>query len=64
MKRILFVALALMIALCSVCSAANYTQPKKIADYLYYMEYSDYTPNLKTGDNIKPGFYCTGATLT
>ena len=60
MRRFSFVALALMVVLCSVCSAANYTQPKKIADYLYYMEYTDYTPNLKTGDNIKPGFYCSG----
>ena len=50
----------LMIASLTVTAqASTFTAPKKLADYLYYMEYTDYVPNLATGDNVKQGFACS-----
>ena len=43
----------------SVAEASPFTAPKKIADYLYYMEYTDYVPDLTTGENVKQGFACS-----
>ena len=43
----------------SVAEASPFTAPKKLADYLYYMEYTDYVPDLTTGENVKQGFACS-----
>ena len=52
--------IAFSFALCvSVAQAASFTAPKKLADYLYYMEYTDYVPNLMTGEQVKTGFACS-----
>ena len=50
-----FTALAILsfVACCSVVQAASFTAPKKLADYLYYIEYKDYTVDLKTGEDVK-----------
>ena len=60
-KKAFSVLLAvLMIASITVTAqAAPFTAPKKLADYLYYMEYTDYVPNLTTGEQIKTGFACS-----
>ena len=56
-----FTALAILsfVACCSVVQAASFTAPKKLADYLYYIEYKDYTVDLKTGEDVKSGFACS-----
>ena len=47
------------VAYVSVAQASSFTTPKKLADYLYYMEYSDYSADLKTGEQVKTGFACS-----
>ena len=43
----------------SAALAAPFTTPKKLADYLYYVEYKDYEVDLKTGEQVKTGFACS-----
>ncbi|MBQ7154604.1 MAG: linear amide C-N hydrolase, partial [Synergistaceae bacterium] len=43
----------------SAAEAAPFTAPKKLADYLYTMEYTDYVPDLTTGEHVKTGFACS-----
>ena len=43
----------------SAAQAAPFTAPKKLADYLYYMEYNDYKVDLATGEQVKTGFACS-----
>ena len=43
----------------SVVQAAPFTAPQKLDQYLYYMEYTDYMPNLATGEQVKTGFACS-----
>ncbi len=43
----------------SAAQAATFTTPKKLADYLYYIEYNDYVFDLKTGEDVKTGFACS-----
>ncbi|MBR4197024.1 MAG: linear amide C-N hydrolase [Synergistaceae bacterium] len=43
----------------SAAQEATFTAPKKLADYLYYMEYTDYAPDLTTGEQVKTGFACS-----
>ena len=43
----------------SAAQAAPFTAPEKLADYLYYMEYTDYVPDLTTGEKVKTGFACS-----
>ena len=52
-------ALLLVLTLAVSAYASPFTAPKKLADYLYYMEYTDYVPNLTTGENVKMGFACS-----
>ena len=52
-KSLLAIVLALSLA--AGASAASFTAPQKLADYLYYMEFTDYTPDLTTGENVKMG---------
>ena len=52
-------ALLLVLMLAVSAYASPFTTPKKLADYLYYMEYTDYVPDLATGDNVKQGFACS-----
>ena len=52
-------ALLLVLTLAAAAAAATYTAPKKLADYLYYMEYSDYAVDLTTGEEVKTGFACS-----
>ena len=48
-------ALLFVLMLSAVVQASPFTTPKKLADYLYYMEYTDYVPDLATGErNIQP----------
>ncbi|MBO4314272.1 MAG: linear amide C-N hydrolase, partial [Desulfovibrio sp.] len=47
------------VAYVSAAQAAPFTTPKKLADYLYYMEYKDYVVDLKTGEQVKTGFACS-----
>ena len=47
------------VACVSAAQASSFTTPKKLADYLYYMEYSDYSVDLKTGEQVKTGFACS-----
>jgi len=52
--------LALSFAICgSAAQAASYTAPQKLDKYLYYMEYTDYVPDLTTGEKVKTGFACS-----
>ena len=52
--------MAFSFAVCaSAAQAAPFTAPKKLADYLYYMEYADYAPDLTTGEQVKTGFACS-----
>ncbi len=44
---------------CSAAHASPFTAPQKLNTYLYYMEYSDYVPDLAIGENIKQGFACS-----
>lgn len=52
-------AVLVVLSLAASASAASFTAPQKLADYLYYMEYTDYTPDLTTGENVKMGFACS-----
>ena len=52
-------ALLLVLTLAVSAQASPFTAPKKLADYLYYMEYTDYVSDLATGENIKQGFACS-----
>ena len=47
------------VACVSAAQASSFTTPKKLADYLYYMEYTDYVPDLTTGEQVKTGFACS-----
>ena len=60
-KKAFNVLLAVLIvaSLTVTAQAAPFTAPKKLADYLYYMEFTDYVPDLATGENIKMGFACS-----
>ena len=58
-KSLLAVFLVLSLALAASASAASFTAPKKLADYLYCMEYTDYKPDLTTGEHVKTGFACS-----
>ena len=51
--------LLFVLMLSTVVQAAPFTAPKKLADYLYYMEYTDYVPDLATGEQVKTGFACS-----
>ncbi len=54
---------ALLVFCLVVCSSAvqasPFTAPEKLDDYLYYMEYNDYVPDLTTGEKVKSGFACS-----
>ena len=51
---------ALSFAICgSAAQAASFTAPQKLDKYLYYMEYTDYVPDLTTGEKVKTGFACS-----
>ena len=52
-------ALLFVLALVVSAQASPFTAPKKLADYLYYMEYTDYVPDLTTGEQVKTGFACS-----
>ena len=52
-------ALLFVLMLSTAAQAAPFTAPKKLADYLYYMEYTDYVPDLTTGEQVKTGFACS-----
>ena len=52
-------ALLLVLVLAVTAYAAPFTAPKKLADYLYYMEYTDYEVDLTTGEQVKTGFACS-----
>ncbi len=63
-KKVFSFLLAVLIAssfavFTSAAQASPFTVPQKLADYLYYMEYTDYVPDLTTGENIKQGFACS-----
>ena len=49
------VSLLLVLMLAVTAQASTFTAPKKLADYLYYMEYTDYVPNPTTGEQVKNG---------
>ena len=52
--------MAFSLAICgSVAQAASFTAPEKLNNYLYYMEYTDYVPDLTTGEQVKTGFACS-----
>ena len=57
--RVFMGALLFILMLSSAAQAAPFTAPKKLADYLYYMEYTDYVPDLATGEQVKTGFACS-----
>ena len=48
-----FMALLLVFVLAVSAQASTFKAPEKLADYLYYMEYTDYVPDLTTGENVK-----------
>ena len=52
-------ALLLVLVLVFSAQASPFTAPQKLADYLYYMEYTDYVPDLTTGEQVKTGFACS-----
>ena len=56
---VVMTALLLVLLLSVTAYAAPFTAPKKLADYLYYMEYTDYNADLTTGENVKTGFACS-----
>ena len=43
----------------AAAQAASFTAPQKLDKYLYYMEYTDYVPDLMTGEKVKTGFACS-----
>ena len=56
----LFLAVLMAFSFAACGSAASpFTAPKKLADYLYTMEYTDYVPDLTTGEQVKTGFACS-----
>ena len=57
--RAFMAALLLVFVLAVSAHAAPFTAPKKLDTYLYYMEYTDYVPDLTTGENVKMGFACS-----
>ncbi len=57
--RVFMGALLFILMLSASAQAAPFTAPKKLADYLYYMEYTDYVPDLATGEQVKTGFACS-----
>lgn len=62
--RVALLTFSLAVCLCSLvygseAEAPRFTAPKKLADYLYYMEYTDYVSDLTTGENLKTGFACS-----
>ncbi len=58
---LMMAALMILGSVCciSAAQASSFTTPKKLADYLYYMEYTDYVPDLTTGEQVKTGFACS-----
>ncbi|MBQ2617280.1 MAG: hypothetical protein IJF90_10535, partial [Synergistaceae bacterium] len=58
-KKALSFFLIALVAFGSSAQASTFTAPKKLADYLYYMEYTDYVPDLTTGEKVKTGFACS-----
>ncbi len=44
---------------CSAAQASSFTAPQKLNTYLYYMDYTDYVPDLTTGEDVKTGFTCS-----
>ena len=52
-------ALLFVFVLSVSAQAAPFTAPKKLDNYLYYMEYTDYVPDLTTGEQVKTGFACS-----
>ena len=56
---VLTAASLLVLMLAFAAQASTFTAPKKLADYLYYMEYTDYVPDLTTGEQVKTGFACS-----
>ena len=52
-------AFLFVLMLSAAVQAAPFTAPKKLADYLYSIEYADYVPDLTTGDHVKQGFACS-----
>ena len=52
-------ALLLVLVLSVTAYASPFTAPKKLADYLYYVEYTDYAVDLTTGEKVKTGFACS-----
>ena len=62
-KQFGFLLAALMafsfVVCCSAAHASPFTAPQKLNTYLYYMEYTDYVPDLTTGEQVKTGFACS-----
>ena len=58
-KKALSFFLIALVAFGSSAQASTFTAPEKLADYLYYMEYTDYVPDLTTGEKVKTGFACS-----
>ena len=57
--KVVMGTLLLILALTFSAQASDFTTPKKLADYLYYVEYTDYEVDLTTGENVKTGFACS-----
>ncbi|MBE6095603.1 MAG: linear amide C-N hydrolase [Schwartzia succinivorans] len=57
--RVFMGALLFVLMLSAAAQAAPFTAPKKLADYLYCVEYTDYVPDLTTGEQVKTGFACS-----
>ncbi|MBQ6738532.1 MAG: linear amide C-N hydrolase, partial [Synergistaceae bacterium] len=57
--KVVMGTLLLILALAFSAQASVFTTPKKLADYLYYVEYTDYEVDLTTGENVKTGFACS-----
>ena len=56
----IFLAVLMAFSFAACGSAASpFTAPKKLADYLYYTEYTDYVPDLTTGEQVKTDFACS-----
>ena len=58
-KKVFGLFLIALVACGSAAQASTFTAPQKLADYLYYMEYTDYVPDLTTGEKVKTGFACS-----
>jgi hypothetical protein len=60
LRLFLTALMAFSFAACvSAAQAASFTAPKKLDNYLYYMEYTDYPVDLTTGEQVKTGFACS-----